>query len=111
MTALDLRALQSGDADAWDEAFAWLWPAAIGAAQLVLMRGLSHEAEDVAIEALEEMKNNPPQFAHVSWPSFSEIRVSDFSSALGLRIFHVSGSFHLFHLKLYEKTTRRRHPH
>lgn len=51
----NLKALQHGEAAAWDEAFVWLWPAAIGAAQVVLTRGLAHEAEDVAIEALEEM--------------------------------------------------------
>lgn len=55
MNPPNLKALQHGEAGAWDEAFVWLWPAAIGAAQVVLTRGLAHEAEDVAIEALEEM--------------------------------------------------------
>lgn len=51
----NLQALQSGDSAAWDEAFVWLWPAAFGAAQSVLPAGLRDEAEDVAIEALEEL--------------------------------------------------------
>jgi len=50
-----LRALQAGDADAWDEAFRWLWPVALAVAQLKLQPYFPSEAEDVAIEALEEL--------------------------------------------------------
>ena len=31
-----LRALQTGDAEAWDEAFRWLWPTVFAVAQLKL---------------------------------------------------------------------------
>lgn len=49
----DLKALQSGDADAWDAAFRWLWPGAFAVAQLKLQPFLPSDAEDVAMEALE----------------------------------------------------------
>lgn len=52
---MDLRLLQTGDADAWDEAFRWLWPAVFAVAQLKLQPYFPGEAEDVAIEALEEL--------------------------------------------------------
>jgi len=55
MTALDLRALQQGDTDAWDEAFHWLWPTAFAVVQLKLQPYLPEDIEDVAIEALEEL--------------------------------------------------------
>jgi RNA polymerase sigma-70 factor (ECF subfamily) len=55
MSAPDLRALQCGDAAAWDMAFAWLWPAAFGAAQVTLQPYLPAEIEDVAIESLEAL--------------------------------------------------------
>jgi hypothetical protein len=51
----DLRALQQGDAAAWDMAFPWLWPAAFGAAQVTLQPYLPAEVEDVAIESLEAL--------------------------------------------------------
>jgi RNA polymerase sigma factor (sigma-70 family) len=51
----DLRALQTGNADAWDEAFRWLWPAVFAVAQLKLRPFLPGEIEDTAIEALEEL--------------------------------------------------------
>jgi RNA polymerase sigma factor (sigma-70 family) len=51
----DLRALQRGDAAAWDAAWPWLWPAAFGAAHVTLHPYLPAEIEDVAIEALEEL--------------------------------------------------------
>ena len=51
----DLQALQCGDAAAWDLAFPWLWPAAIGAAQVTLQPYLPAEVEDVAIESLEAL--------------------------------------------------------
>lgn len=44
----NLQALQRGDSAAWGEAFVWLWPAAFGAARLVLTQGLAHESEDKA---------------------------------------------------------------
>jgi RNA polymerase sigma factor (sigma-70 family) len=51
----DLRALQTGEADAWDEAFRWLWPTVFAVAQLKLQPYFPQEAEDAAIEALEEL--------------------------------------------------------
>src|ERR1019366_8476849 len=51
----DLQALQCGDAAAWDMAFPWLWPAAVGAAQVTLQPYLPAEVEDVAIESLEAL--------------------------------------------------------
>ena len=55
MNAPDLKSLQAGHADAWDEAFRWLWPVAFSVAQLKLQPFLPNEVEDVAIEALEEL--------------------------------------------------------
>lgn len=51
----DLLALQSGDADAWNAAFDWLWPTAFAVAQLKLQPFLPDEIEDVAIESLEAL--------------------------------------------------------
>ncbi len=51
----DLRALQRGDADAWDAAFEWLWPGAFAVAQLKLQPYLPGDVEDVAIESLEAL--------------------------------------------------------
>jgi RNA polymerase sigma factor (sigma-70 family) len=50
-----LQALQEGDADAWDEAFRCLWPVVLAVAQLKLQPYFPDEAEDMAIEALEEL--------------------------------------------------------
>lgn len=50
-----LEALQSGDADAWNAAFDWLWPTAFAVAQLKLQPFLPDEIEDVAIESLEAL--------------------------------------------------------
>jgi len=50
-----LPALQQGDANAWDEAFDWLWPVAFSAAQAKLQPYLPAEVEDVAIESLEAL--------------------------------------------------------
>lgn len=50
----ELSALLRGDPEAWEEAFAWLWPVAFAAAQAKLQPYLPAEVEDVAIEALEE---------------------------------------------------------
>jgi RNA polymerase sigma factor (sigma-70 family) len=55
MNPPDLRTLQAGDADAWDEAFRWLWPTVFAVAQLKLQPYFPNEVEDVAIEALEEL--------------------------------------------------------
>ena len=52
---MNLRALQAGDADAWDDAFRWLWPVVLAVAQLKLQPYFPNEAEDVAIESLEEL--------------------------------------------------------
>jgi RNA polymerase sigma factor (sigma-70 family) len=55
VNAPSLQALRQGDADAWDEAFRWLWPTAFAVAQLRLQPYFPNEVEDVAIEALEEL--------------------------------------------------------
>ena len=55
MNPPDLRALQQGDADAWDAAFDWLWPVVFAVAQSKLQPFLPSEVEDVAIETLEEL--------------------------------------------------------
>ena len=55
MNSPDLKALQAGEPAAWDEAFLWLWPAAFGAARATLEAYLPAQAEDVAIEAVEEL--------------------------------------------------------
>ena len=51
----ELNALLRGDPDAWDQAFAWLWPVVFSAARAKLQPYLPADAEDVAIEALEEL--------------------------------------------------------
>jgi RNA polymerase sigma factor (sigma-70 family) len=51
----NLQALHQGDADAWDEAFRWLWPTVFAVAQLKLQPYFPNEVEDVAIESLEEL--------------------------------------------------------
>jgi RNA polymerase sigma factor (sigma-70 family) len=55
MSLPKLRALQSSDAAAWDEAFRWLWPGVFAVAELKLRPYLPNEIEDVAIEALEDL--------------------------------------------------------
>ncbi len=55
MNLPDLHALQTGDADAWDEAFSWLWPVVFAVAQLKLQPYFPNEVEDVAIESLEQL--------------------------------------------------------
>jgi RNA polymerase sigma factor (sigma-70 family) len=52
---VNLRALQAGDADAWDEGFRSLWPVVLAVAQLKLQPYFPNEAEDVAIQTLEEL--------------------------------------------------------
>jgi len=51
----NLNDLCRGDADAWDEAFRWLWPTLRAVAQLNLSRFLPQDVEDVAIDAFEEL--------------------------------------------------------
>jgi RNA polymerase sigma factor (sigma-70 family) len=65
MNAPNLLALQHGDADAWDEAFRWLWPTAFVVAQLKLQPYLPEDIEDVAIEALEELVEKVQQVKEV----------------------------------------------
>ena len=65
MSTVDLNALRQGDADAWDEAFRWLWPTAFAVAQLKLQPFLPDEIEDVAIEALEELVEKVRQIGAV----------------------------------------------
>jgi len=60
---LKLNDLQRGDDDAWGDAFGWLWPIAIGIAKFKLHPTLQAEAEDVAIESLNEL---PPKIHQVS---------------------------------------------
>ena len=55
MNPPNLAALLTGDTEAWDEAFRWLWPTVFAVAQLKLQPFLPDEIEDVAIEALEEL--------------------------------------------------------
>jgi DNA-directed RNA polymerase specialized sigma24 family protein len=55
MSALNLRALQQGDPDAWNEAHHCLWPTALAVARLKLEPFLPADIEDVALEALEEL--------------------------------------------------------
>ncbi len=55
MSEPNLKALQTGDADAWNAAFDWLWPTVFAVAQLKLQPYFPNEVEDVAIEALEEL--------------------------------------------------------
>ena len=51
----ELRALQTGHAEAWDAAFHWLWPTVFAVAQLKLQPFIPQDIEDAAIEALEEL--------------------------------------------------------
>jgi RNA polymerase sigma factor (sigma-70 family) len=55
MNPPNLEALRRGEPAEWDLAFPWLWPAAFGAAQVILQPYLPAEVEDVAIESLEEL--------------------------------------------------------
>jgi RNA polymerase sigma factor (sigma-70 family) len=55
MSAPELEPLKRGDATAWDEAFAWLWPTVFAVAKLKLEPCAADEIEDVAIESLEAL--------------------------------------------------------
>ena len=61
----DLGALKTGDAGAWDEAFAWLWPAVFAVAKLKLQPYLPNEVEDVAIESIEQLVGKVPEVKSV----------------------------------------------
>lgn len=61
----DLCALKTGDASAWDEAFAWLWPAVFAVAKLKLQPYLPNEVEDVAIESIEQLVEKVPKVKSV----------------------------------------------
>ena len=56
-----LTELQRGDGDAWEAVFGWLWPIAIGVAKFKLHSSLQAEAEDVAIESLNELPSKIDQ--------------------------------------------------
>lgn len=60
-----LPALQQGDANAWDEAFDWLWPVAFSAAQAQLQPYFPAEVEEVAIESLEALVEKVREFRSV----------------------------------------------
>lgn len=60
---LKLTALQRGDEVAWEAVFGWLWPVAIGVAKSKLHSSLQADAEDVAIESLNEL---PPMIHQVA---------------------------------------------
>ena len=49
MNTPNLASLQRGDADAWDEAFDWLWPTAFAVAKLKLQPFFPEDVEDMAI--------------------------------------------------------------
>ena len=55
MNLPDLGALKTGDANAWDEAFNWLWPTVFAVAKLKLQPYFPNEVEDVAIESIEQL--------------------------------------------------------
>ena len=55
MTSPNLEALRLGDAEAWDQAFRFLYPIAVAVARLQLHPFLPGDIEDVAIESVEEL--------------------------------------------------------
>jgi RNA polymerase sigma factor (sigma-70 family) len=61
----DLYALRTGDASAWDEAFAWLWPTVFAVAKLKLQPYFPNEVEDVAIESIEQLVEKVPEVKSV----------------------------------------------
>ena len=65
MSLLDLDALKTGDASAWDEAFAWIWPTVFAVAKLKLQPYLPNEVEDVAIESIEQLVEKVPEVKSV----------------------------------------------
>jgi RNA polymerase sigma factor (sigma-70 family) len=61
----DLGALKTGDANAWDEAFDWVWPAVFAVAKLKLQPYFPNEVEDVAIESIEQLVKKVPEVKSV----------------------------------------------
>ena len=61
----DLGALKTGDANAWDEAFNWLWPTVFAVAKLKLQPYFPNEVEDVAIESIEQLVKKVPEVKSV----------------------------------------------
>jgi DNA-directed RNA polymerase specialized sigma24 family protein len=61
----DLDALKAGDASAWDEAFAWLWPTVFAVGKLKLQPYFPNEVEDVAIESIEQLVKKVPEVKSV----------------------------------------------
>ena len=61
----DLGALKTGDANAWDEAFSWVWPAVFAVAKLKLQPYFPNEVEDVAIESIEQLVEKVPEVKSV----------------------------------------------
>ena len=61
----DLDALKTGDTNAWDEAFTWVWPAVFAVAKLKLQPYLPNEIEDVAIESIEQLVEKVPEVKSV----------------------------------------------
>ena len=61
----DLCALKTGDANAWDEAFNWVWPAVFAVAKLKLQPYFPNEVEDVAIESMEHLVEKVPDVKSV----------------------------------------------
>jgi RNA polymerase sigma factor (sigma-70 family) len=61
----DLCALKTGDANAWDEAFNWVWPAVFAVAKLKLQPYFPNEVEDVAIESIEQLVKKVPEVKSV----------------------------------------------
>ena len=53
MTLPDLAALRSGDKDAWEDAFRWLWPTALAVAKEKIGWARPQDVEDIAIDAME----------------------------------------------------------
>jgi RNA polymerase sigma factor (sigma-70 family) len=51
----DLGALKTGDANAWDAVFNWVWPAVFAVAKLKLQPYFPNDVEDVAIESIEQL--------------------------------------------------------
>ena len=53
---VDVSALKKGTADAWEQAWLYLWPVAFRAAWMVLRD--EHQVEDVAIQSLEDLNEH-----------------------------------------------------
>lgn len=85
MNAPDLQALKHGDADAWDEAFRWLWPTAVAVAQLKLQPYLPEDIEDVAmLDLVGATRGTNAVEVETLRQMWKESRVESFSSTTGL---------------------------